>query len=56
MILPCIVSPEQSIFVEGHQIMDGIILTREMIHSLKTTWTHGMMLNLDIAKAYDKLN
>ena len=36
--------------------MDEIILTHEILHSLKTTKTPGMMLKLDIAKAYDKLN
>ena len=34
-MLPELVSSEQSGFVEGRQILDGIILTQEMIHSLK---------------------
>ena len=55
-ILPYIVSPEQLVFLEGHQIMDGIILTHEILHSLKTTRTPSMMLKLDITKAYEKLN
>ena len=36
--------------------MDGIILTHEILHSLKTSKTLGMMLKLDIEKTYDKLN
>eukprot|EP00253_Pinus_taeda_P020347 PITA_20347 len=34
-MLPLIISPEKSGYVEGRQIMDGIILTHEIIHSLK---------------------
>lgn len=34
-MLPLIISPEQSGYVEGRQITDGIILTHEIIHSLK---------------------
>ena len=36
--------------------MDGIILVHETIHSLKVTKTPGMLLKLDLSKAYDKLN
>lgn len=35
MLLPLLISPEKSGYVEGHQIRDGIILTHETIHSLK---------------------
>ena len=34
-ILPLIISSEQAGFVEGRQILDGIILVHETIHSLK---------------------
>ena len=36
--------------------MDGIILVHETIHSLKATKSPGMLLKLDLSKAYDKLN
>jgi exonuclease III len=55
-ILPTIISPEQSGYVEGRQIMDSIILAHEVIHSLQKTKTPGMLLKLDISKAFDKLN
>ena len=51
-----LISPEQTGFVEGRQILDGIILTHEMIHSLKQTKTLGMLLKIDLEKAYDKVN
>ena len=42
--------------MEGRQILDGVILVHEVMHSLKISRTPGMMIKLDIAKAYDKLN
>ena len=42
--------------VEGRHILDGIILAHEMIHSLKKMKTPGMLLKVDLAKAYDKVD
>ena len=55
-ILSGLISPEQTGFVEGRKIIDGIILTHEMTHSLKQTKIPGMLLKVDLAKAYDKVN
>eukprot|EP00253_Pinus_taeda_P003053 PITA_03053 len=55
-LLPLLISLEQSGYVEGRQILDGIILTHEIIHSLKTTKQAGMLLKLDLSKAFDKLS
>ena len=55
-LLPIIISPEQAGFVEGRQILDGVILVHEVIHSLKRTRQLRMLINLDIEKAYDKLS
>eukprot|EP00253_Pinus_taeda_P031502 PITA_31502 len=55
-LLPMIISPKQSGYVEGRQIMDGIILTHEIIHSLKSSKQAGMLLKLDLSKAFDKLS
>lgn len=43
LLLPLIISPEQSGYIEGRQIMDGIILTHEIIHSLKKSKKPGML-------------
>jgi len=51
-----LIAPEQSGFVEGRQILDGIILIHEVVHSLKHSNTPGMLVKLDLSKAYDKLN
>ena len=55
-LLPGLISPEQSSFVEGRQILDGIITVQESIHSIKCSRRPGMLIKLDIAKAFDKLN
>lgn len=36
--------------------MDNILLAQEMIHTLHTRKTAGMMMQLDLSKAYDKVN
>ena len=54
-ILLGLISLEQSRFVEGRQITDGIILVHKMLHSINVKKLLGMMVKLDIAKAYDKI-
>ena len=36
-LLPLLISQEQTGYVEGRQIMDGIILTHEVIHTLRSS-------------------
>ena len=36
--------------------MDGIIVVHETLHSLKSSRNPGILIKLDIAKAYDKLS
>jgi hypothetical protein len=33
-----------------------IVISHETIHSLQSEKKHGMLLNLDLSKAYDKIN
>ena len=42
--------------MEGRQILDGVIPVHEVIHSLQNSRQLGMMIKLDIAKAFDKLS
>eukprot|EP00253_Pinus_taeda_P009559 PITA_09559 len=55
-LLPLLILLEQTRYVEGRQIMDGIILSNEVIHSLKILKKPGMILKLDLSKAFDKLS
>jgi hypothetical protein len=56
LILPYLISLEKTNYVEGCQILDGIILVHEMIHSLKNTKSSGMLMKLDMSKAFDKIS
>jgi hypothetical protein len=55
-LLHLLISPEQTGYVEGRKIMDGIILVHEVIHSLKTTNKTGILLKLDLSKSFDHLS
>eukprot|EP00253_Pinus_taeda_P019280 PITA_19280 len=47
---------EQSGYVEGRQILNNIIQAQEVVDSLTSKGQAGMIMQLDIAKAYDKVN
>eukprot|EP00253_Pinus_taeda_P022660 PITA_22660 len=53
--LPALVSGKQLGYVEGRQILNNIIQTHEVVHSLTSKKKAGMIMQLDIAKTYDKL-
>ena len=55
-LMPRLVSQEQSGFVERRKILDDIILTQEMIHSLKKIKILGMLIKVNLVKAYDKVS
>eukprot|EP00253_Pinus_taeda_P033845 PITA_33845 len=55
-ILLGIISEEQSGYVEGRQILDNILLAQEMIHTLHSRKETGMLMQLDLSKAYDKVS
>eukprot|EP00253_Pinus_taeda_P018458 PITA_18458 len=55
-ILPSIISPEKTGFVEGRQILDGLVVAQEVIHTLKTKKEKGMLIKLDLSKSYDRLS
>jgi hypothetical protein len=55
-LLPTLISQEQAGYVEGRQILDNIIQAHEIIHTLKIQRKGGMIIQLDLAKAYDKIS
>ena len=55
-ILLKIISEEQIGFVPGRYILDGILIIREIIHSVQKTKEAGMFMKLDIQKAYDMVD
>jgi hypothetical protein len=55
-MLPTIISPEQSSYVEGSQILDSVILAHEVIHSFQKTRMPGMLLKINLSKAFNKIS
>ena len=55
-LLPTLVSREQTGYVEGRKILNNIIQAHEVVHSLTSKRQAGMIMQLDLEKAYDKLN
>ena len=55
-LLPKLISEEQTGFVPGRSILDGISIIQETIHSALKNKDACMLLKLDIQKAYDKVD
>lgn len=51
-----LISKEQGGYIVGHQNMAGIIVAHKTIHSMKNNKKLGMLMKLDMSKAYDRLN
>ncbi|XP_059076458.1 secreted RxLR effector protein 78-like [Cryptomeria japonica] len=48
-----IISSEQHGFTLGREITDNIIMATETIHSMHSSKAKGMIIKLDVSKAYD---
>lgn len=57
VVLPDIISPEQSGFVYGRIIQDNIFLAQELIQSIRKKVRGGnIVIKLDMHKTYDSVN
>ncbi len=54
--LSSLISTEQGGFVEGRQILDGVVIASEAIHSMANSKEKAMFIKLDMAKAYDRVS
>lgn len=50
-----IISPFQSSFIPGRTTSDNIIITQEVLHTLRSK-KGGMIFKIDLEKAYDKVS
>eukprot|EP00253_Pinus_taeda_P016021 PITA_16021 len=55
-ILPSIISENQGGFVPRRQITDNVIIIQEAIHSSISRNEKGMIIKLDMANAFDRVN
>jgi hypothetical protein len=51
-----LIEQEQSAFIKGRYILESVVVTHEVVHSLHKTQTPGIILKLDYKKAYDRVN
>ncbi|GJZ74956.1 RNA-directed DNA polymerase, eukaryota, reverse transcriptase zinc-binding domain protein [Tanacetum coccineum] len=56
LIIADIVDPVQSSFIKNRQILDGLMILNEVVHTLKRKKKKAMIFKVDIMKAYDTLN
>eukprot|EP00253_Pinus_taeda_P028094 PITA_28094 len=55
-LLNKLISPSQGGFVEGRNITDNVIHVQEIIHSSKRRKEKGMLVKLDMASTFDKVD
>jgi hypothetical protein len=51
-----IISENQTTFIKGRNILEGVLILHEVIHELNTKKQSRIILKLDFEKAYDKLH
>ena len=51
-----IISPTQTAFMKGRNILDGALALLEVVHELRVKKLGGILPKLDFEKAYDKVN
>lgn len=54
-VIPSVISVSQSAFIEGKQIIDPILIAKEMVEEYTVKKKKGWILELDIEKAFDRL-
>jgi hypothetical protein len=50
-----IISPSQTTFIRGRNILEGVVVLHEVIHELKRSGKKGVLFKIDFEKAYDKV-
>jgi hypothetical protein len=50
-----VVRPSQTAFMQGRNILDGVVTLHEIVHELHSKKLNGVILKLDFEKAYDKV-
>ncbi|XP_060190667.1 uncharacterized protein LOC132619937 [Lycium barbarum] len=56
-ILPDIISPNQSGFIQGRSITDNVLLAQELVQDIPKTNKHdNLVLKVDMSKAYDRVS
>ena len=54
-VMSSLISPLQSSYIEGRQILDGALVASEVVESYKKRGVEAILLKLDFHKAYDSV-
>ena len=46
--------PTQTVFMQGMNIFDGVVVLDETVHEMYTKKLNGVIFNIGFEKAYDK--
>jgi hypothetical protein len=55
MVVDHVVQPSQTAFMQGRNILDGVVVLHEAVHELHSKKFNGVILKLYFEKAYDKV-
>ena len=50
-----VVRPTQTTFMQGRNILDGVVILHETVHEMHRKKLNGVILKIDFEKAYDKV-
>jgi hypothetical protein len=50
-----VVQPSQTAFMQGRNILDGVVILHEMVHEMHQKILNGVIFKVDFEKAYDKV-
>lgn len=51
-----IINENQTGFIKGRNILEGVIVLHEVLHELRASKKKGLILKIDFEKAYDRVN
>lgn len=55
-VIHLVISENQSSFIKGRQILDGILIVDEIVEETKLLKKKGVMFKVDFEKAYDSVS
>lgn len=55
-IIDRLVSPHQSAFIQGCYILESVVISHELVHSVHNSNEPGCVIKLDYKKAYDRVS
>lgn len=50
-----VIGNNQTSFIKGRNILEGVVVLHEVIHELKSKNKKGLILKIDFEKAYDRV-